>query len=187
MADRKRAELRLRYCRMLLEIIAGVLTGIPVMPVPVKAANNIPGNTQRDIMPKIKLAMLLFSLVVSISGLCAQAFNPVNGTAYPVEFVEWALNGEDKLPVMQSLLQSSTIIFNSDNTVMTFGNALYTAVYTILSDGSCEVAIKALFIRRSVVGTGSIERSGRDFTLSISMSLGKEGENMFTVIKGNIK
>ena len=135
----------------------------------------------------MKLTVLIFSLSGSVPGLFAQAFNPENGTTYPVEFIEWTLNDDDKLPVMQSLLRSSTITFNSENTVMSFGNTLYTANYTLFPDGSCEAAIKALFIRRTVSGTGSIERSGRDFTLSLSMPLEKEGKDMLTVIKGNIK
>ena len=135
--------------------------------------------------------VLIFSSIgfflCSISGLYAQAFSFTEGTAYPVEFVEWTLNGEDKLPVMQSYLRSGTITFNPDNTVMSIGNALYTATYTFFPDGSCEAAVKALFIRRSVLGTGRIERSGRDFTLSVFMPLEKEGRGMFAMIKGNIK
>ena len=138
-------------------------------------------------MTRIKPIILIFSFVSSISGLCAQVFSPIEGIAYPVEFVEWTLNGEDKLPVMQSYLHFNTITFNSDYAVMSVGNTLYTATYTILSDGSCEVAIKALFIRRSVSGTGRIERSERDFILSFSMPLGKESEDMFTIIKRKIK
>ena len=138
-------------------------------------------------MPRIKLSVLIFSLIGSVSILYAQTFNPVNGTTYPVEFIAWTLNGEDKLPTMQSLLRSSTITFNSDKTVLSIGNALYTATYTFFSDGRCEAAVKALLIRRTVAGTGSIERSGRGFTLSLSMPLEKGGEDMAAVIKGAIK
>ena len=138
-------------------------------------------------MSRIKLTTLIFSLIGSVSILYAQAFNPVNGTAYPVKFDAWTLNGEDKLPTMQSLLRSGTITFNSDKIVLSVGNALYTATYTIFSNGSCEAAVKALLIRRTVVGTGSIEHSGRNFTLSLSMPLEKGGEDVFTVIKGAIK
>ena len=137
-------------------------------------------------MTRIKQTILLF-LLSAISGLHAQAFSLLEGTAYPVEFVEWTLNGEDKLPVMQSYLRFNTITFNPGYTVMSVSNTLYTATYTILPDGICEVAIKAPFIRRSISGTGKIERSGRDFILSFSMPLGKKGEGMFTMIKGKIK
>ena len=135
----------------------------------------------------IKPAILIFSFMSSISGLFAQAFSFTEGTAYPVEFVEWTLNGEDKLSVLQSNMRSSAITFNSDKTVMSIGSALYNATYTILTDGSCEVVIKALFIRRSVSGTGRIERSGRDFTFFLSIPLENRGEDMYTVIKGIIK
>ena len=75
-------------------------------------------------MNKTRLALLIFSLAGSISGLFAQAFNPINGTAYLVEIIEWTSNGEDKLAVMQSLLRSCTITFNSGNTVVSFGSGL---------------------------------------------------------------
>ena len=138
-------------------------------------------------MIKIKPAILFFLLACSISGLRAQTFNPIDGRTYPVEFITWTINGDDKLPVMQSYLRSGAITFNPDNTVINFGNTLYKASYTFFSDGNCEVAIKALFIQRSVLGIGSIERSGRDFTLSLSMRSEAEAEDIITYIKGIIK
>lgn len=138
-------------------------------------------------MTNVKLTVFIFPLAVSISTLSAQALNPVNGTAYSVEFVEWIINGEDKLSSMQSNVRSSTITFNSDNVVVNFGNNLYKAAYTFFPNGSCEVAIKALFIQRTVSGSGRIERSGRDFTLYLSMRTEAGSEDIVTMIKGNIR
>ena len=135
-------------------------------------------------MNKTRLTLLIFSLAGSFSGLFAQAFSPVNGTAYPVEIIEWTSNGEDKLAVMQSLLRSCTITFNSANAVVSFGNGINNATYTFFPDGSCESSVKALFIKRSVFGAGRIERSGRDFILYVSMQV--ETEDMATLIKGKI-
>jgi hypothetical protein len=127
------------------------------------------------------LALSLFS---SNSILYAQAFTPINGTAYPVEFTEWTLNGVDRLHEMESNLRSATITFNSNNTILNFRNALFNATYTFFPNGSCEFFVRVLFIRRTVLGTGRIERSGRDFTLFISLQEG--GEDMVAVIKGSI-
>ena len=134
-----------------------------------------------------KLAILILTFAGSVSRLNAQVFYPIDGIAYPIEFTEWILNGEDKIPVMQTYLRSGTIAFNSDNTIITIGNALYTATYTIFPNGSCEVAVKALFIRRLISGTGGIERTGNEFTLSLSVPDEKEGKDMFTLIKGYVK
>ena len=108
-------------------------------------------------------------------------------TAYPIEITEWTSNGEDKLPVMQSLLCSGSIIFNSDTIVVSFGNGINSAAFTFYPDGRCESSVKALFIRRSVRGTGRVECFGRIFTLYVSMREKPEGEDMAAIIKGNIK
>jgi len=129
--------------------------------------------------------VLIFLLMVSVPGSFAQVFNPTNNTAYPVEFIEWIVNGEDKLPVMQSLLRSCAITFYLDNTVVSLGNTFYKANYTFFQDGSCEISIKTIIIRRTVLGQGTIELSGRDLALSLSMSMG--GQNVNAIIKGKIK
>ena len=134
-------------------------------------------------MTKIMLIIFLFTFLSS--GLYAQGFNPVIGTAYPFEFIEWTLNGEDQLPRMQSLLRTCTITFNLNNTMVAFSNGMYNAAYTFLPDGNCEISMRALFIRRSFFGTGSVERTLRDFLLSISMDI--EGKEMTTIIRGRIK
>jgi len=136
-------------------------------------------------MTKIKPTPLIFLLALSVSGLGAQSFDPVNNTAYPFDLVEVTFNGVDRLAAMQSNVRSCAITFNADNTVMSVGNNLYTATYTFSPDGSCEIVMKALFIRRSVSASGTIERTGKDFTVSLSMQM--RGRDVIAVMKGRIK
>jgi predicted polyphosphate/ATP-dependent NAD kinase len=140
-------------------------------------------------MTKIKRVIFVFLLVGSISDLYAQTFNPVNGTDYLVEFTEWTVNGVDMLPTMQSQIRSYTITFNLDNTVVSFGNILYKVMYTFFPDGTCETIAKALFIKQTILGTGEIERSGRDFTMFLSVRSEIKGQDvvMLTRAKGAIK
>ena len=134
-----------------------------------------------------RLTALLFLFTLFISGLHAQAFNPVNGTAYAVEFTDWEFTGNDRMAGMQGNIRSGTITFNRDNTVMSFGNALYTAAFTFRPDGRCDIAVRALLVRRSFSGTGRVERSGRDFTVFLSMPREGDSEEMPVIIKGVIK
>ena len=133
-------------------------------------------------MAKVKLIMLLFAVLNT--GLYAQGFNPEIGTAYPFEILEWTFNGEDQLPMMQSLLRTSTITFNPDTTIVVFSNVMYNATFTLLPDGNCEISVRALFVRRNISGTGRLERTARDFSLSVSINA--EGEETTTAIRGRI-
>lgn len=138
-------------------------------------------------MTNVKWAALVFSMALSISGLYAQAFNPVNGMAYPVEFTEWTVKGEDKLRTMQSQLRSCVITFNPDTAVMSFGGALFKAAYTFFPGGVCEVAVKTMFLQKTISGAGWIERLGRDFTISLSVRGEAGGDDIITTAKGIIK
>ena len=129
--------------------------------------------------------VIIFLFTFLSSRLYAQDFNPGIGAVYPFEFIEWTLNGENQLPKMESHLRTYTITFNSDSTVVIFSNSMYNAAYTFLPDGSCEISIRALFIRRNILGTGRVERTARDFLLSMFMN--SEGKEMITVIRGRIK
>ena len=135
---------------------------------------------------KIKLTIIVISLMSSITVLGAQTFNPMYGTTYPIEIFEWIINGEDKFPVMKSNLRTCTIVFNSDNTIVKSSNALHNTTYTFFSNGSFEFSVRALFIRQSGSGTGRIERTGRDFTIFLSITE-NESEYMSAVIRGSIK
>jgi len=130
----------------------------------------------------LKLTMLIFSLTCSVAVLGAQTFTPLNGVTYPVEIVEWTINGEDRFPAMKSNLRTCTIIFNSDNTEVSFGSALYNATYIFFPNGSYDFSVRALFIRRSGSGMGRVERSGRELTLFVSMRA--EREDVSAVIRG---
>ena len=136
------------------------------------------------VVTKLKSILLIFLFVDSISGLRAQSFDPANGTAYPFRLAEVTINGKDRSAAMQSNVRSCTITFNQDNTVISVDNTRYNTTYTFSSDGACEIVFKAFFIRRSVPGSGTVERSGRDFTVSLSMQM--RGRDMIAVMKGRI-
>jgi len=144
-------------------------------------AHILPG----DLMIKRKPLLLIFLLALSISALYAESFDPVNGTAYPFDLVEVTFNGVDRSAAMQSHVRSCAITFNADTTVMSVGNGLYNAVYTFTPDGTCEIVMKALFIRRSFSASSTIERSGRDFTITLSMQM--KGRDVVAVMKGRIR
>jgi hypothetical protein len=134
--------------------------------------------------------LLLLLTAGSVSSLYAQVFNPVNRMEYPIEFTEWTLNGGvNMVPKMQSYMRSCTIMFNSGNTTVSFGNMLYKATYIFFPDSTCETVAKALFIKQSVFGTGEIERSGRDFTIFLSVRSEVKGKDrvILTRAKGTIK
>jgi len=135
-------------------------------------------------MSKTKLMILLFTILISNSNLYSQEFNPINGTAYPFEFVTWTLNGADQLPKMQSNIRSSTITFNPNNTVVIFGGSTFTTNYTFFPNGNCEISIRTLFVRRNISGIGRIERAERNFILSLSMEV--DGKEMITVLQGRM-
>ena len=137
-------------------------------------------------MTNIKPVILFLLLTSSIHGLYAQMFNPVNGAAYPVEFTEWTLNGDDKLYAMRPQLRSGIITCNSETTIVNFGGALYKAAYTFYTGDRCEVAVKTVFLQKSVFAIGRIERYGSDFSIFLSIPGGTAGKDIVTVARGKI-